>query len=469
MRNLRIAVLAAWMVGCLVGTAWVLSEVTPARADEPDLNAEAALQTEKLFATDWQEEKKFGWSMAVDGDWLVIGTPEFTPNGTSPYAGSAYVFRRDSDNPTQWTEVRKIVASDSLADDQFGYAVAISGDTIAVGAPEADVADRSNAGAVYVFYRNQGGSNNWGLLKKLTAAVFTATDVYTSDEFGSSLALDGNTLIVGANQDNNGSKSDQGAAYVLYRDQGGSDNWGAVKKLRASDGQKNDEFGIAVSLSGDTLVVGAWQEDQVDANAADDQGAAYVYYRNSGGSDAWGEVAKLVADDRSAGDRFGWSVAIDGDTVVAGARNADVGGNPDQGAVYVYSRHQGGTDAWGQVRKLQAPDGQVNDQFGYAVSVMSSTVLVGARYADIGTQLNRGAAYTFGRDQGGANAWGFVDKLLARDGIGADLFGFAVSTNGSQFFVGAPYANIGYQFNAGAAYVFVGNAQLVHLPIVTKQ
>jgi hypothetical protein len=469
MRKLRIAVVAVWIVGCLLGMAWLLSEVAPARADEPEVTAEAAVQTDKLVASDAGAERKFGWAISVDGDWLVVGTPEFTPNYTSPFAGSAYVFRRDADNPTRWNEVRKIVAPDGAPDDQFGYAVAISGDTIAVGAPEADVDNRSNAGAVYIFYRNVGGTNNWGLSKKLTAATFAVTDVYTGDEFGSAVALEADTLIVGANQDNNGAKSDQGAAYVMGRDEGGDDNWGAIKKIRASDGQKNDEFGISVSLSGATVVVGAWQEDAVDLNPEDNQGAAYVYNRDFGGPNAWGEVAKIVASDRTAGDSFGWSVAVNGDAAVVGARGSNVGGSADQGAAYVYYRDQGGSNAWGQVTKLVAADGQANDQFGYSVAVRGSTILVGARYADIGTQLNRGAAYTFERDEGGANNWGFVDKLLAQDGIGADLFGFAVATNGSQFFVGAPYANTGLEFNTGAVYVFVGNAKQVHLPIVSKQ
>ena len=127
-----------------------------------------------------------------------------------------------------------------------------------------------------------------------------------------------------------------------------------LTKLTAADGAYDDRFGTSVSLSGDTVVVGAHTAN-VGGNA--DQGAAYVFYRNQGGPDAWGQVVKLTAVDGAAGDNFGLSVSLSGDTVVVGAFYANVGGNVDQGAAYVFYRDQGGPDAWGQVAKLTAADG----------------------------------------------------------------------------------------------------------------
>jgi hypothetical protein len=154
------------------------------------------------------------------------------------------------------------------------------------------------------------------------AAQLTASDAEDEDYFGGSVAISGDTAVVGAYEED-GAGSNRGAAYVFERNQGGADSWGQVTKLTASDAENDDYFGFSVAISGDTVVVGAYDEDGAVIN----RGAAYVFERNQGGLDKWGEVTKLTASDAETGDRFGRSVAISGDTAIVGAYTEDGGGS----------------------------------------------------------------------------------------------------------------------------------------------
>ena len=221
--------------------------------------------------------------------------------------------------------MKKLLASAAQAGDLFGESVAISGDSAVVGAIFED-AGGGGAGAAYVFERNQGGAGNWGEVTKLTAS-----DAQGGDFFGQSVAISGDTAVVGAYREDAGG-SDAGAAYVFQRNEGGADNWGEVKKLTASDAQAGDQFGISVAVSGDTAVVGASTEDA----GGDDAGVAYVFERDEGGAGNWGEVKKLTASDAQALDHFGFSVAVSGDTAVVGTPGLPFLFAEDAGAAYVF-------------------------------------------------------------------------------------------------------------------------------------
>jgi hypothetical protein len=401
-------------------------------------------QVKKLTAGDGAAGDAAGISVAVSGDTVVVGTYHATVGGNLE-RGAAYVYARNRGGaPDHWGNVQKLTAFDGAAYDYFGLSVAISGDTLVIGASGADVGGQNNQGAAYVFARNQGGADQWGLVKKLTAGDGTAYDW-----FGDVVAISGGVIVVGADYaDIIGGRTDQGAAYVFARNQGGADQWGQVRKLTAGDGAAYHYFGGAVALSGDTAVVGAWG---ADVSGTLGQGAAYVFARNQGGADQWGQVKKLAAADGAAYDRFGYAVAINGqaDAVVVGAYHAGVGGVSQQGAAYIFIRNQGGSpDNWGQVKKLVASDGAANDYFGRAVAISGESVMVGA----VGDEAGRGAAYLFARNQDGANAWGQVGKLTASDGAGGDNFGIAVAGNedADTFVLGAP----GDDAWKGAAYVF---------------
>jgi hypothetical protein len=373
-------------------------------------------QTEvKLTAADGAADDRFGFSVAVDGNTAIAGAAY--GDGNEADSGAAYVMYREPGG-SGWTEQAKLVAKDGVVNDVFGYAVALEGDTAVVGAVGI------GSGAAFVFYRNQGRDDAWGQVAMLTPG--DASAFY----FGSSVAIAGDTVVVGAVLSGPyGATS--GAAYVFYRNLGGADAWGQVTRLTASDAAPGAYFGVSVALEGDTIVVGA---NSADGNAGA-SGAAYVFYRDQGGTDTWGEVAKLVAADGETGDELGQSVAIAGDTVVVSAAGG-TGQADDSGAAHVFYRDQGGADSWGEVAKLSAADGATGDSFGLATSLSGDTLVVGAPYtADNGPKS--GAAYLFHRDQGGPDGWGEVARLVASDADPYLDFGGSIAISGDIVVVGA--------------------------------
>jgi hypothetical protein len=322
-----------------------------------------------------------------------------------------------------FTQTKKLTASDGAANDRFGYSAAIDGDTVVVGA----WAKNSNTGAAYIFERNQGGAQNWGQVQKLTAV-----DAAVNDQFGRSVAINVDTVVVGAWLKN----SNTGAAYIFERNQGGAENWGQVKKLAASDAVGGDDFGSSVSINADTVVVGAWVKNS-------NTGAAYIFERNQGGAENWGQVQKLTASDAAANDYFGYSVAINADTVVVGAYS--------KGAAYIFERNQDGAEHWGQVQKLTSSDGIGGDQFGVSVAINIDTVAVGAIHGNRGSS---GAVYIFERNQNGVESWGQVQELTASDAALLDEFGISVAIDGDTVVVGAWAMNLA---TGGAAYIFERN------------
>ena len=336
-------------------------------------------------------------------------------------------------------ELYSRLASDAEDDDRFGRSVAFDGDHVIVGADFEDGDGGSDRGAAYIFDRDEGGTDNWGEVKKLTAS-----DAADGDQFGTSVSIDGSTAVVGAPY------KDSGAAYVFYRNEGGDDNWGQEAILAASDAESGDLFGWSVVVSGNYAVVGAPYED----SEGTDSGAAYVFYRNEGGENNWGQVAILTASDVADGDHFGISVAISGDTVVVGANFGD-GLEADSGAAYIFDRNQGGDDTWGLVTKLTASDGQGVDMFGYSVALDGDHVVVGAASRK-GDGIFRGAAYIYGRNEGGDDNWGEVIVLTSSDPEDFDYFGGSVALDGDYLIVGAG-GKWGDGIFRGAAYIFYRN------------
>ncbi|MFH0908408.1 MAG: hypothetical protein V1929_06580, partial [bacterium] len=352
---------------------------------------------------------------------MVAGASGYEAN-----KGCAYVYERNVRDTNAWDLVTQLTASDGTANDLFGASVTVAGDVVVIGA----YGDETNRGSAYVYERNVGGTNVWGEVKKLTAS-----DGATNDHFGASLAVAGDAVVIGAY----GDETNRGSAYVYERNVGGTNVWGEVKKLTASDGATNDLFGASVAVAGDAVVIGARGDET-------DRGSAYVYERNVGGTNVWGEVKKLTASDGAVSDKFGWSIAVAGDVVMIGAQGDD----SSKGAAYVYERNVGGTNTWGQVKKLTASDGAASDQFGVAVAVAGDVVVVGAN----GDDASKGASYLYERNAGGTNAWGQVKKLTASDGVAGDDFGYSVAVAGDVVVVGA-FSDDAIK---GSAYVYERNA-----------
>ena len=429
---------------------------------------EAFSETAKLGASDSQAYDYFGISVALSGDTLVVGaySEDGGPGDPLPDSGAVYVFERDLGGPANWGQAARLTASDTQSGDGFGASVAIDGDTLLVAAPGEDGGPGDplpGAGAIYIFERNLGGPGNWSETKKLMAA-----DPQEGAVFGTSVAISGDTLVVGAYGEESTPMNYTGAAYIFERDQGGPENWGEVKKLLASDGQDNDWFGVSVDISGDTVVVGAWLSHYPLGN-----GAAYIFERNMGGLGNWGEVVKLGASDAQASDLFGVSVNIDGDTVVVGAEEEDGGpGNPlpETGAAYIFERSLG----WTETAKLTASDAQAADHFGWSVTISGDYLAVGAIGEDGGPGDPlplAGTVYVFESGFSGSSNWDEVARLSASDVQALDLFGYSVAISGYTLAIGAMTEDGGPGDplpNAGAAYVFQ-NIQRLYIPFISRK
>ena len=261
----------------------------------------------KIVASDASAGDYFGCSVAISGDYAIVGAQD---------KRAAYVFHRTGTN--SWDDGVKIVASDAGVNYNFGVSVAISGDYAIVGAHYADV-DGISAGAAYVFHRT--GTNSWDERVKIVAS-----DGQADDCFGFSVAISGDYAIVGADWGDAGGIN-AGTAYVFHRT--GTNSWDGGVKIVASDAQAYDAFGCSVAISGDYAIVGAYGEDAGGSYA----GAAYIFHRT--GTNSWDGGVKIVASDAQAGDYFGTLVAISGDYTIVGASMEDAGGS-NAGAAYIF-------------------------------------------------------------------------------------------------------------------------------------
>ena len=384
---------------------------------------------------------RFGSSVATNGNTIVVGVDHNIQKGSD--AGSVYVLEKIDNN---WVFVTTLTASDGTEGDRFGVSVAISGDIIVVGNPPDDTTT-PNAGSAHIFKRNEGGANNWGETNKLTPS-----DGKLGDQFGISVSIFNDTIVVGANlSDING--SDSGQAYVFERNTGGANNWGETKKLWASDGEATDHFGKSVSVYNDLIVVGA---PTANGNGIVDDGAAYIFERNAGGTDNWGKTKKLVANgDNDTGGLFGNSVAIFADAIVVGANGESNATTPNNhvGAAYIFERNAGGVDNWGNVKRLVINSAKDINDFGFAVDISDSTIVVGA-YKDSDKDEFSGAAYIFERNGGGASNWGEVRKLFANDAAKNDLYGKSLAITTGIIVIGSPQDNDGSIIDTGSVYIY---------------
>jgi hypothetical protein len=383
-------------------------------------SAQELTEIAKLKALDAGGGDAFAASVALSDATAVVGA--FGDDDRGANAGAAYVFTRTNGI---WTQQQKLVAADGAADDRLGQAVAIAGDTAVISAINDD--DRgSNSGSVHVFTRANGV---WTLQAKLTAA-----DGAANDGFGQSVAISGDTIVIGAARDDDAG-TDAGSAYVFTR---AGSVWTQQQKLIASDGAAGDFFGFAAAISGDTIIAGASQDDAPSVNA----GSAYLFTRTNG---VWSPGPKLTASDAAAEDLFGVTVAIDGDTAAVGAvQDDDLGTN--SGSVYVFTRAFG---QWSFEEKLVAPDGGPVDSFGGSVAVAGDFLVAGA-YGDDDLGTDAGSAYLFARFNG---VWMLHTKLMAADGGTLDFFGRPVAISGDVVLVGA-FLDDDRAPDSGAAYVF---------------
>lgn len=356
-----------------------------------------------LKASNADAQDTFGRAVAIDGDTLVVGAPLESSaaqaidgdelDNSAPGAGAAYVFVRDGSGA--WTQQAYLKASDAMAGDQFGTGVAIHDDTIAVSGR------RMFLGVVYLFRRDARGS--WS-----QEAAVSPADAAWDIGFGDQLAVDGDTLAVGA-KDHRDYQS-AGAVYVYRRDTDA--RWTQEAMLTASNAERNDTFGGSLALNGNTLAVGAMQEasaatgingDETD-NSTPFSGAAYVFTRSASG--VWLQQAYIKASNTESGDDFGYALDLSGDWLAVGAENegsaaSGVQGDqtdnslPGSGAAYLYARDPSGI--WSQQLYVKAAQPISNVRFGRGIAFIDRGVAIAVPFeggGDATTQYS-GAVHVF--------------------------------------------------------------------------
>jgi hypothetical protein len=399
-----------------------------------------------LTAGDAAAEDQFGSAVAADADTIVVGAP-LADLGTSTDAGAAYVFVRDPSTGV-FSQQQKLTAGDASAGDRFGSAVHVDGNTLVVGAPLVDLGTSDDPGAVYVFTRDPMQANNpWTQQQKLTAV-----DAAADDRFGSSVHIEGNTLVGGAPRKDAGTSNASGAAYVFTRDPDVlAFPWTQQQKLTAADASADDQFGTSVSISGSTIVAGA---PLTDLGTSFDAGALYVYTRDQTVSlNPWTQLQKLTASNASADDRLGTSVSVNANAILAGAPREDTTGFVDSGAAYVFTRGSASAN-FSQKQILRAVFPGSNNQFGTSVYVDGSTAMIGAPLERFLTSTDAGAAYFFVRNPLSGN-WRQQQRLTGSNPEALSEFGGAVGIDAATAIIGSAKRDQGTSNSAGAAFVFV--------------
>jgi FG-GAP repeat len=410
-------------IGVVLAVFLVLGSAVAAGAMSPPI-----VQKGKLHASDGVG---LNLPVATSGRTIVVGA------GSGP-TGAVYVFERPLRGWQSATEVAKLTPSDTTSG-AFGASVGIDGDTIIVGNP-----GDGTFGSAYVFERPAGGWTDAHEDGKLTPSGDTGF------LFGESVGVSGDSAIVGAEWSKVGTHDMQGAAYVFVRPSGGWTDANETARLTTSTGVSNDVFASSVAIDGDTAVAGA-PGVNVAVNTPN-RGYVYVFVAPSG-PDSWTSDstpdATLVASEGATGDYLGFSVAISGPTLVAGAMQDDIDSNTNQGSGYLYERPAGGWTDEIESAHLVASDGGLVDRLGYSAAIHGDSVLLGSPGHDVDTKTDQGAAYLFNKPAGGwltaPNPLNEDAKLVAADGHMDDAFGGGVGLSADTIVVGA---------RGGSAYVF---------------
>jgi|GEM_PF-1104314 len=405
----------------------------------------------KNFAQSWDEIAQispeedstiitqYGESLAIDGNIAVVGD---TGVVASPI-GKAYILEW---NGTEWQTIARLTVSDKETDYFFGSSVSISGNTVVVGAPRYDTNGNRDQGKAYVFERPETG---WTDMTE--TAQLTASDGAEFNSFGIAVSISGNSVVVGAPHHNINRNRDQGKAYVFERPEIGWTDMTETAQLTASDGTEHDYFGESISISGNTVVVGAHHHD---TNGNGIQGKTYIFEKPAVGWADMTETAQLTSSDGAELDRFGNDVSISGNTVVVGAPDHDTNGNWIQGKAYVFERPAAGWTDMIETAQLTASDGARFNFFGKSVAISVNTVVVGASFHDTNGNNAQGKAYVFERTETGWTDMTETAQLTASDGVALDFFGSAVSISGSTVVVGAPKHDANGYIDQGKVYMF---------------
>jgi hypothetical protein len=382
-------------------------------ADAP-LPRDAQLLRDALIARDGQAYAHLGEAVAIDGDVAVAGAP-YADAANKTDAGAAYVFERRGG---RWLTHARLLAPKPTPYDRFGASVAVGGGTIVVTADRHD-AFANNGGAAFVYVRDK---DEWRY-----AATLAPPAPQTSAAFGYSSATDGSTLVIGAPGD--------ATAHVFARR---ANMWIAHSVLRPDAKLTASGFGHSVAVDGDAILVGA--------NTTSDRmllaGSAYVFRRREA---SWTFETSLRSPRDEATARFGTAVAIRGDVALIGASRATVGGRTRAGAAFVFERRGN----WKPVGELTNDPPRSDEEFGRALALLPMGAVVGSQFGDA-AGLNTGGAQLYARDGG---RWTRRAALLAQDRATISEFAFAIAASDTETIIGAPRRNTNVTASGGA-YIF---------------
>ena len=369
----------------------------------------------------------FGTSVDVDGNTAAVGA---TGSRFSDFPnGAVCVYAREG---TAWSREQCMTDTDAVpnSDDGYAFAVAVSGDTLVVGAM-ADATLGLIAGAAYVYVRN---GHTWSLQQKLFAS-----DPSDLAQFGIAVDIVGDTIVIGAHGDDD-SGYQTGAAYVFRRN---GTVWTEEQKLKASDEQPDSAFGLSVSLDGQTIAVGAPSASTPETLFC---GAVYAFVNNGA---SWQQQAKITPNNTMVNQQFGFTVGVSGDTIVAAAPGEVIGAPSveaqnvrSKGAVYIFDRT--GT-SWGHQKRFFERDTNRTGGFAVRAAIDGDTIIVGDPTYDAGARFT-GAVYVFERN---GNGWSLKHTLAANDGDFLQVMGFAIAISGDTVIAGTSS-----QFSAPATYIF---------------
>lgn len=382
----------------------------------------------EIVPDDRQQGEWFAFSVSISEDIAIAGAP------FKGGKGAAYIAVFDKGN---WREQVKLVAADLAAENWFGFSVSISEGTAIIGAPLHSLGDVKWTGAAYIFERQ--GKKEWKEQAKLVPE-----DAVEKAEFGHSVAISGDTAIVGAYLDPHDGKNKAGSAYIFVSERG---EWEQQAKLTPDDADDGKNFGKSVAIHKHTVIVGA----HLDNHSGSKSGSAYIFARDGNN---WTQQAKLTASDAAARDEFGISVGISGSTAIVGSPfDDDAGGK--SGSAYIFGNNGG---VWTERAKLTAADAAAGDEFGKAVAIDANRAIIGARLHD-GRKPDSGAAYAFSRVAG---AWIEQSKTIHKKDAEADEFGNAVAISEDFAIIGAYRRNLPDKggmccdlgVDGGSAYIF---------------
>lgn len=392
----------------------------------------------KLTASDRDANDYFGYSVSISGDYAIIGAKE--DEGTwknYPYTGcgSAYIYKKDESG--NWNELQKIVASDNRPYDQFGYSVAIDGEYAIVGAPNDNgFIDREGA---YVFKLNENGV--WVETQKLLP-INWSVDI----GWASSVDISGKTMTI------------TGGGYVYVFELNSANTWVQKDKIRP----ESLAYSSRVALYDSTMVIGSFSMDAItlENDTITNAGVVYIFEKNQNGK--WVEIQHIYASNASQGDLFGSAIDVYENTIVVGAYSEGDDDNflKDAGSAYIFQKQE--NNVWVETQLLTDEVLRFrSNHFGSSVAVDENQLIIGSEWGNFNSEgkssLNQAGAAFIYKNEGGA--WILENKIVAVDRSSSDNFGLSVAIDNGTVICGAPSEdedeNGNVTFNgAGAAYIF---------------